>query len=184
MSSDDRFYSMDAASQSSSRYHHYRPAPLTLGRSLQLVTSGGGAGLAAAEAVPSFHRRKKTVRFNSEDWGNGGNLDDCDYEHDLWMTEEDVRSGRWHRWDSLRQESQESQTRDSGIETGSCFTSSEDSNRGDHQSKKVEALTGSQESLHPGSVLFAVLPSVFAWVSLPPSLHHARKHNFWIICIV
>ena len=46
------------------------------------------------------------------------------------MTVEDVRSGRWARWDTQRQESQDSQTRDSGIETGSCFTSSEDSNRG------------------------------------------------------
>ncbi len=54
------------------------------------------------------------------------------------MTVEDVRSGRWARWDALRQESQESTTRDSGIETGSCFTSSEDSNRGDHIGKKVE----------------------------------------------
>ena len=65
-------------------------------------------------------------------------------EEQPWMTIEDVRSGRWARWDALRQESQESQTRDSGIETGSCFTSSEDSNRGggggaDHvgHSKKV-----------------------------------------------
>lgn len=74
----------------------------------------------------------------------GGLFDDCDHlglslpllslpdgeEEQPWMTIEDVRSGRWARWDALRQESQESQTRDSGIETGSCFTSSEDSNRG------------------------------------------------------
>ena len=61
----------------------------------------------------------------------------CD--DDAWMTVEDVRSGRWARWDTQRQESQDSQTRDSGIETGSCFTSSEDSNRGgiDYLSKKV-----------------------------------------------
>ena len=50
-------------------------------------------------------------------------------EQDAWMSVEDVRTGRWARWDALvKQESQE--TRDSGIETGSCFTSSEDSHRG------------------------------------------------------
>ena len=146
-------------------------SPLTLGRSLQLVTSGTSASAAAAAASaaaagipgdpndPSSFRRKKTVRFNSLDsWGHnaapGGTAAsaaagnpgvaasapyDCDYEDsELWMTIEDVRSGRWARWDSLRQESQESQTRDSGIETGSCFTSSEDSNRGDHINKKVK----------------------------------------------
>lgn len=135
-----------------------RGNPLTLGRSLQLVTSGssygggGPSGSALAGGDPS--RRKKTVRFNSEEWGTNNepsnvhpslnnpylNCDDFEDEQDLWMTIEDVRCGRWARWDALRQESQESQTRDSGIETGSCFTSSEDSNRGDHVHKKVESL--------------------------------------------
>lgn len=139
-------------------------SPLTLGRSLQLVTStssvtgddfcsddflhGGGGSTNSADYFGQ--RRKKTVRFNSEEWGNGSaaavaaaaaaaslNLG-CDIDEDLWMTVDDVRSGRWARWDALRQESQESQTRDSGIETGSCFTSSEDSNRGDLSHKKVE----------------------------------------------
>jgi hypothetical protein len=162
-------------------------SPLTLGRSLQLVTSGAlssGSGLyrsqyatatsgagppppsALAGSDTNGYRRKKTVRFNSEEWsrrppppprlashlyydgcdepyhlglphgvaGGGGGL--LATEDELWMGVEDVRSGRWARWDGLRQESQESATRDSGIETGSCFTSSEDSNRGD-QSKKV-----------------------------------------------
>ena len=131
--------------------HGSRNSPLTLGRSLQLVTSGSSI----AGANPDAARRKKTVRFNSEEWGANGSsgpisggghhhhhnpyVDTCDdYDEELWMTVEDVRSGRWARWDALRQESQESQTRDSGIETGSCFTSSEDSNRGDHiHSKKV-----------------------------------------------
>ena len=208
--------------------------PLTLGQSLQLVTSGDPAGATTSSnsliaggvgGVPgrigidhplsiSTHphphplldpsRRKKTVRFNSEEWGRNGTsllplgagglpllhrgppssayvpgppplpppgpapapapapLDPFSAavdrhlggvslpmmtlpdEEQPWMTIEDVRSGRWARWDALRQESQESQTRDSGIETGSCFTSSEDSNRGgggggDHvgHSKKV-----------------------------------------------
>jgi regulating synaptic membrane exocytosis protein 2 len=52
-------------------------------------------------------RRKKTVRFDGQD------ADD------------------WTRWESERQGSQDSQTKDSGIDTSSTFTSSEDSTRGD-----------------------------------------------------
>lgn len=52
-------------------------------------------------------RRKKTVRFDGQD------------------------SDDWGRWESERQGSQDSATKDSGIETSSTFTSSEDSNRGD-----------------------------------------------------
>lgn len=37
----------------------------------------------------------------------------------------------WGRWESERQGSQDSTTKDSGIDTSSTFTSSEDSNRGD-----------------------------------------------------
>ena len=159
---------------------HSRSPPLTLGRSLQLVTENFGRYSSSAAA----DRRKKTVRFNSEEWGRqaaaaqaaaaaaaGYNpylvgsasasllssgltgsgvagshqryLDSCLLladDDDSWMSIEDVRSGRWARWDALRQESQDSQTRDSGIETGSCFTSSEDSNRGGdiYLSKKVD----------------------------------------------
>jgi hypothetical protein len=75
---------------------------------------------------------------------SGRYIDSCLFggadDDDSWMSIEDVRSGRWARWDALRQESQDSQTRDSGIETGSCFTSSEDSNRGGdiYLSKKVD----------------------------------------------
>ncbi|XP_044572840.1 uncharacterized protein LOC6501026 isoform X10 [Drosophila ananassae] len=39
--------------------------------------------------------------------------------------------GDWSRWESERQGSQDSATKDSGIDTSSTFTSSEDSNRGD-----------------------------------------------------
>lgn len=52
-------------------------------------------------------RRKKTVRFDGQD------------------------SDDWSRWEAERQGSQDSATKDSGIETSSTFTSSEDSNRGD-----------------------------------------------------
>uniref|UniRef100_A0A336LKE1 CSON009705 protein n=1 Tax=Culicoides sonorensis TaxID=179676 RepID=A0A336LKE1_CULSO len=52
-------------------------------------------------------RRKKTVRFDGQD------------------------SDDWSRWESERQGSQDSATKDSGIDTSSTFTSSEDSNRGD-----------------------------------------------------
>jgi hypothetical protein len=137
-----------------------------LGRSLQLVTENFGRFSSAAD------RRKKTVRFNSEEWsrqaaaaaaaaGYPGSaylpghpplltpyLDGCflaDAEDDSWMSIEDVRSGRWARWEAVRQESQDSQTRDSGIETGSCFTSSEDSNRGGdiYLTKKVSRAIAS-----------------------------------------
>uniref|UniRef100_A0A182MUZ4 Regulating synaptic membrane exocytosis protein 2 n=1 Tax=Anopheles culicifacies TaxID=139723 RepID=A0A182MUZ4_9DIPT len=40
-------------------------------------------------------------------------------------------SDDWSRWESERQGSQDSATKDSGIDTSSTFTSSEDSNRGD-----------------------------------------------------
>ncbi|KAL1394653.1 hypothetical protein pipiens_000344, partial [Culex pipiens pipiens] len=53
-------------------------------------------------------RRKKTVRFDGQE-----SADD------------------WGRWESERQGSQDSATKDSGIDTSSTFTSSEDSNRGD-----------------------------------------------------
>ncbi|XP_034485590.1 regulating synaptic membrane exocytosis protein 1 isoform X9 [Drosophila innubila] len=39
--------------------------------------------------------------------------------------------GDWSRWEAERQGSQDSATKDSGIDTSSTFTSSEDSNRGD-----------------------------------------------------
>lgn len=52
-------------------------------------------------------RQKKTVRFDGQE------------------------SNDWTRWDSERQNSQDSTTRDSGIDTSSTFTSSEDSNRGE-----------------------------------------------------
>lgn len=39
--------------------------------------------------------------------------------------------GDWTRWEAERQGSQDSATKDSGIDTSSTFTSSEDSNRGD-----------------------------------------------------
>lgn len=52
-------------------------------------------------------RRKKTVRFDGQESNDSS------------------------RWGSERQNSQDSTTRDSGIDTSSTFTSSEDSNRGD-----------------------------------------------------
>lgn len=58
-------------------------------------------------------RRKKTVRF---DHGDGGGIGG---------------GSAPAAWDEERQGSQDSQTKDSGIDTSSTFTSSEDSNRGD-----------------------------------------------------
>jgi hypothetical protein len=156
---------------------HSRSPPLTLGRSLQLVTENFGR-------FSSVDRRKKTVRFNSEEWGRQAAaaaaagyapspylagpsslltsyLDSCslaDEEDDSWMSIEDVRSGRWARWEAVRQESQDSQTRDSGIETGSCFTSSEDSNRGGdiYLSKKVSLGSGKRSRLDVERVVEAL----------------------------
>lgn len=53
-------------------------------------------------------RRKKTVRFDGQD-----------------------SSDDWTKWETERQGSQDSTAKDSGIDTSSTFTSSEDSNRGD-----------------------------------------------------
>lgn len=72
-------------------------------------SSGGGAnGGGSIDSTRRYvDRRKKTVRFDGQE------------------------SNDWTRWDSERQNSQDSTTRDSGIDTSSTFTSSEDSNRGD-----------------------------------------------------
>ena len=125
-----------------------RSPPLTLGRSLQLVTESRdqAASLATSLALAAA-KDKKTVRFNSEDWsslhhlqrppfasnnsfssyGRGSvpgaaaaysttaaaatsnpefdSLLSCYGEDpdESWMTVEDVRSGRWARWEALRQ---------------------------------------------------------------------------------
>ena len=137
-----------ASSRLTDRHAHARQLqrlknepPLTLGRSLQLVTENAG------------RFRKKSVRFDpSRQAAAQAQLELYNASlggfalEDAWMSVEDVRSGRWARWDALvKQESQDSATRDSGIETGSCFTSSEDSNRdhtGNHyyHHKKVQSL--------------------------------------------
>ncbi|CAH2068522.1 unnamed protein product, partial [Iphiclides podalirius] len=69
-------------------------------------------------------RRKKTVRFDGHEGAATfprGGRDSSGAPHD------------WPclRWESERQTSQDSATKDSGIDTSSTFTSSEDSNRGD-----------------------------------------------------
>lgn len=75
------------------------------------IVGGGGSGGSGSGSIDSTRRyvdrRKKTVRFDGQE------------------------SNDWTRWDSERQNSQDSTTRDSGIDTSSTFTSSEDSNRGD-----------------------------------------------------
>lgn len=85
-------------------------------------------------------RRKKTVRFDSDDWVEDG--DSIRETEGEWMTLGNITSGSGgggsghgggggSRWDVDRQGSQDSQTKDSGIDTSSTFTSSEDSNRGE-----------------------------------------------------
>ena len=174
-----------------------RSSPLTLGRSLQLVTENfGSAAYNTAGDRSTRAGSKKTVRFNSEEWERSAatslhpfsylntsstqlsslpasssrnllSVNGSDYQRsrfltdfdvlvdeDAWMTVEDVRSGRWARWEALRQESQDSQTRDSGIETGSCFTSSEDSNRGgtDHYFSKKVPTAAKPTNILAGSI--------------------------------
>ncbi|XP_045760840.1 regulating synaptic membrane exocytosis protein 2 isoform X12 [Maniola jurtina] len=69
-------------------------------------------------------RRKKTVRFDGHEGAATfprGGRDASGAPHD-WAS---------LRWEAERQTSQDSATKDSGIDTSSTFTSSEDSNRGD-----------------------------------------------------
>ncbi|XP_036335934.1 regulating synaptic membrane exocytosis protein 1 isoform X1 [Rhagoletis pomonella] len=49
----------------------------------------------------------------------------------------DASAADWTHWDAERQGSQDSATKDSGIDTSSTFTSSEDSNRGDGPKQPV-----------------------------------------------
>lgn len=75
-----------------------------------LVQSWDDASMSSSAATDSrrfTERRKKTVRFDGQD------------------------SDDWSQYESDRQGSQDSATKDSGIDTCSTFTSSEDSNRGD-----------------------------------------------------
>ncbi|CAB4060956.1 RIMS2 [Lepeophtheirus salmonis] len=109
--------------------------PLTLGRSLQLVTSG--SFLASTASSSEQHRN-----IASGGGGGGGLATGIGAPT---TTTQDVESGRWAHWDTIRQESQESATRDSGIETSSCFTSSEDSNRGDQFHFKKHPVSWQQD---------------------------------------
>lgn len=68
-------------------------------------------------------RRKKTVRFDRPV--------PVDHRHHHQQQQTQDWSHTWGRWTSDRQSSQDSQTKDSGIDTSSTFTSSEDSNRGE-----------------------------------------------------
>ena len=78
------------------------------------IGGGPGSGGSYGDQRRYTERRKKTVRFDRQDsQGQPPGFDE------------------WSRWDSERQGSQDSTTKDSGIDTSSTFTSSEDSNRGD-----------------------------------------------------
>lgn len=80
-------------------------------------------------------RRKKTVRFDHEDgaWPGG--------------------------WDEERQGSQDSQTKDSGIDTSSTFTSSEDSNRGDVP-KVGQTITNCAKSRSKTTITYKTLYTI------------------------
>lgn len=68
-------------------------------------------------------RRKKTVRFDRPV--------PVDHRHHRQQPHQQDWNHTLGRWASDRQSSQDSQTKDSGIDTSSTFTSSEDSNRGE-----------------------------------------------------
>ncbi|XP_033608307.1 regulating synaptic membrane exocytosis protein 2 isoform X2 [Cryptotermes secundus] len=77
----------------------------------------------ASDSRRFTERRKKTVRFDRP-----GPVDHCHRHRQQHPQDWSHTLGRWA---SDRQSSQDSQTKDSGIDTSSTFTSSEDSNRGE-----------------------------------------------------
>lgn len=91
-----------------------RDEPLNRDDSLSSSGGGGGGVVGHGDQRRYTERRKKTVRFDRQDSQN-----------------QPPGFEEWSRWDSERQGSQDSTTKDSGIDTSSTFTSSEDSNRGD-----------------------------------------------------
>ncbi|XP_030244237.1 uncharacterized protein LOC108650718 isoform X9 [Drosophila navojoa] len=122
------------------------------------ATSGGGGGSTSSSSAAQDSRRfterriKKTVRFDAHDdessllaVPNTGSGSLPPVTAILPSTAVDVGTatlltstklaqpldGDWSRWEAERQGSQDSATKDSGIDTSSTFTSSEDSNRGD-----------------------------------------------------
>lgn len=112
----------DAGPDGGWRNHYILPnhLPTHQGRPLQDVT---------ADNRRFTERRKKTVRFDHGDGGGSGNGGSGGGGGGVSST-----SAVWPSpagWDEERQGSQDSQTKDSGIDTSSTFTSSEDSNRGD-----------------------------------------------------
>ncbi|XP_020817708.1 regulating synaptic membrane exocytosis protein 2 isoform X12 [Drosophila serrata] len=58
----------------------------------------------------------------------------------------DAGGADWTRWEAERQGSQDSATKDSGIDTSSTFTSSEDSNRGDGPKNPVNWQTSADNT--------------------------------------
>lgn len=102
-------HQQQSTSSTSSGYH---PSSVSSSRSTGAARAAFSSSSADVEMFGESHkiteRRKKTVRFDGQD-----PADD------------------WSRWATERQGSQDSATKDSGIDTCSTFTSSEDSNRGD-----------------------------------------------------
>lgn len=79
-------------------------------------------------------RRKKQVRFDQKDSEQERQQDRQTQPQQQQQQQQERRQeiDEWTRWETERQGSQDSATKDSGIDsTSSTFTSSEDSNRGD-----------------------------------------------------
>ncbi|KRG00622.1 uncharacterized protein Dmoj_GI23883, isoform R [Drosophila mojavensis] len=145
------------------------------------ATSGGGGGgstssSSAAQDSRRFTERriKKTVRFDAHDDessllvapGTGsGSLPPVtailpstavDVGTATLLTSAKLAQpldGDWSRWESERQGSQDSATKDSGIDTSSTFTSSEDSNRGDGPKNPVNWQTSADNTRMIGHMI-------------------------------
>lgn len=97
------------------------------------VTNKSKYGWEDSDSRRFTERRKKTVRFDGYDGSQtfprivGHHRDPLSNNRESHI----VHNWATVRWDCDRQGSQDSATKDSGIDTSSNFTSSEDSNRGD-----------------------------------------------------
>lgn len=122
--------------------------------SLSAGTSLDDANAYSIDSRRYTERRKKTVRFDGQE------------------------SNDWTRWESERQNSQDSTTRDSGIDTSSTFTSSEDSNRGD-------GLKVFKHSPHSNPLTFSVTISLsVCFVCLSISMCSCFVYSFPIYALL
>lgn len=157
---------------------------------------GSTSSSSAAQDSRRFTERriKKTVRFDAHDddtsllvptGSNGGPLPPVttilpstavDVGAATLLTSAKLaqpHEGDWTRWEAERQGSQDSATKDSGIDTSSTFTSSEDSNRGDGPKVSDAGATASNQ-------LFFLREETD--LSLPRNLHFVCVESECVLC--